>query len=257
MKSILRAFCLFFLIISCQEMFANPFSFDFNLIGGRPALRNEYPEIIYIRSGNARCTATVVGESVILTAGHCVKDQGEIGPVEPSRMSELDVEFVVDQTVYTAKCRQAPLYRDQSERHQDHDMALCKTDKLMSVKPASVSTTGPEVGDMVVLTGYGCTSASGGGNDGVLRVGKAEVIQLPEGNDYTFHTRDSVAVCFGDSGGPSLLNTVKHQVIGVNSKGDIRNLSLLTALFTPASIRFMQNFSRNHQVDICGVTKKC
>lgn len=249
MKRILSFILLLFAFpLMASELFPS-------LIGGRPAHKGEYPEIIYIRSGNSRCSASVIGQSVILTAAHCVKDEGEIGPVPSPAPESQDVEFVLDQIVYKAKCNQAPLYRDHKE---DHDFALCKTDKTMSVKPAAISKIGPKIGDMVVLTGYGCVKPGGtGGNDGILRVGKAEVTKLPKGTDHWFYTMFEVAVCYGDSGGPSLLDTGNHLIIGVNSRGNIEDLSLMTALFTPESQKFLSDFAKAKKVDICGVTKKC
>lgn len=220
-----------------------------SLIGGRPANRGEYPEIVYIRSGNARCSATIVGPEVILTAGHCVADQGSIGPV-----AEI-VDFVIDQTAYTAKCRQAPLYRDNIE---DHDVALCKVDKSMDVVPAKISSEGPKIGQEVILTGYGCVKeGGGGGNDGILRVGKSRVTQLPQGSNHWFYTRSATALCYGDSGGPSLLVSDKHLLIGVNSRGNIKDLSLLTALYTAESMEFLNAFAEEENVEICGITSAC
>lgn len=219
------------------------------LIGGKPVERGAYPEIVYIRSGDARCSATIIGPQVILTAGHCVADQGSIGPA-----AEV-VDFVIDKVSYSAQCQQAPLYRDQIE---DHDMALCKVDKELSVKPASISKIGPKIGDKIILTGYGCIQpGGGGGNDGTLRMGLSTVSKLPVGKDHWFYTQDDSALCFGDSGGPSLLKSEEHLLIGVNSRGNIKDLSLLTALWTPESIAFFQDFARDSEVSICGVTDDC
>lgn len=246
---------VFSLIFAMLLSFGPVSAYDPMLIGGRPALKGEFPEIVYIRSGNARCSASVIsprGETgVILTAGHCVADQGEIGPV-----SEL-VDFVVGQTVYRAKCRQAPLYRAQT---QDHDMALCKVDKALDVVPASISGVGPMLGVQVTLTGYGCINPGGGaGNDGILRVGKAKVVQLPAGNDHWFYTKDRSALCFGDSGGPALLRVAKgrHTLIGVNSRGNIQDTSLMTALFTTESKKFFEEFIVEQEVKICGINQNC
>lgn len=226
-------------------------AFEPELIGGRPAKTGEFPEIVYIRSGGARCSASIIGPRVILTAGHCVKENGSIGPVE---FDEI-VDFVVDQIVYTAQCKQAPLYRDSIE---DHDMALCKVDKPLKVKPASISKEGPKLGQEVILTGYGCVKEGGvGGNDGILRIGKAKVIRLPQDKNFWFYTKDISALCFGDSGGPSMLDEKSHLVIGVNSRGNIKDLSLMTALFTEESVGFMKSFAEEQEVEICGVTTSC
>lgn len=249
----MRVASLFLLVLFHVNLYAG--SFDPMLIGGRPALRGEFPEIVYISSGAARCSAVVVSDRVIITAAHCVRDQGEIGPV-----SEKEIHFVREQTVYTAVCSQAPLYRD---RIENHDMALCKVDKSLPIKPAKVSRLSPKISSMVLLTGYGCTKggsdgSSSGGNDGILRVGEATVTKLPKDKNHWFYTEDTRALCFGDSGGPAMMSEKeKHSVIGVNSMGDIQKKSLLTALFTSQSIEFMESFARDQNVEICGITREC
>lgn len=231
--------------------FAEARTFDFNLIGGRPATKGEYPETVYISSGNARCSASVIGPRVIMTAGHCVADDGQIGPVAVSNT----VAFSIDKTSYTAKCKQAPMYRDHTE---DHDMALCKVDKAVSIKPGSISKKGPQLGEKVILSGYGCVKpGGGGGNDGILRIGKAKVIKLPEGKDHWFYVQDTAALCFGDSGGPSFLDSKEHLIIGVNSRGNIKDLSLLTAVYTQESLDFFEEFAKDQEVEICGITTDC
>lgn len=226
---------------------------EHELIGGRPVELGAYPEIVYIQSGDGQsrwhCTATLIGPQVILTAGHCVANEGSIQPVV------VVVRFPIGKIEYSAKCQQAPLYRSQQE---DHDMALCKVDKELPIKPASISKVGPKIGDKVILTGYGCIQpGGGGGNDGTLRMGLSTVSKLPVDKDHWFYTQDDSALCFGDSGGPSLLNSDDHLLIGVNSRGNIKDLSLLTALWTPESIAFFQDFARDSEVSICGVTDDC
>lgn len=230
-----------FLLSNC--LFASP---NDELIGGRPAEKGEYPEVVYIQvstdEGKGACSATIVGPQVLLTAGHCTKAIGG------------EISFQLDGVTHFAKCQQAPLYRNKTE---DHDMALCKLDKAVSVKPAKISKVGPSAGDEVTLTGYGCTQPGGGqGNDGILRVGNSTVFQLPNGNDNWFYTFDSGAICYGDSGGPSfLLGT--HEQIGVNSRGNIRDLSLLTALWIEKSQKFFVEFAEAEKVEICGINTDC
>lgn len=243
-----RLFATMFLSFSSLLLAVDP-----DLIGGRPIAKGEFPEIVYIRSGLSRCTATIVSDQVIITAAHCVKDEGIIQPVLAQ-----DVDFVIEQIIYKAMCNQAPLYRDKLE---DHDLALCITDKKMNIKPASVLVKKPLIGQKVLLAGYGCVDSNiHKGKDGILRVGQSTVTRLPSGKKHWFSTEQDAALCFGDSGGPVMYSAYgknRHSMIGVNSMGNINDLSLFTALFTDASVKFMSDFARDNEVDICGMTKKC
>lgn len=231
------------------------FANSLELIGGREAEEGEHSEMLYIRSGHAYCSATLIGPRVLLTAAHCVPDEGDIVN------TGFDyVDFVVDKQIYHAKCRQTPKYRT---KKGDHDFALCKTDKALDIAPAKIAKKGPALDDIVMLAGFGCTDSSGnGGNDGKLRIGEAKVTQLPSGTDYWFYTEDNSviedesAICYGDSGGSSMLGDGEtKEVIGVNSRGDIKKLSLMTAVYTRESRDFMKQFAKEYKVEICGITK--
>jgi len=242
----MNLFCLFLLTICWFPL--NSQAQD--LIGGSIAAPGDFPEILYISAGRSRCTATAIGPRTILTAAHCVEDGGTIQPVS----------FSYNQTVFRASCSQSELYRDKVE---DHDIALCKTDRELSYFASVDTSQGPYLGDSITLAGFGCTKPGGsGGNDGLLRWGSAPVIKLPYGTDNWFHTQGESALCFGDSGGPafrSIKNPKKdpHFVAGVNSRGNIKDLSLLTALWIGKSISFMLQFEQKNQVEICGISRSC
>ena len=222
------------------------------LIGGKPVKKGDYPEVVRIKSCRekgmcASCTATVIGPRALLTAGHCLYSK------------EKKISFQFEQNIYNAQCENHPLY----PHTEDMDMALCKIDKKVEVKYAHIDKKPVVVGEKVVLIGYGCLrdETPRGGNDGILRVGESKVIQLPQADPVNnwYYTRSNTALCFGDSGGPSFKRIKKpksevHMVAGINSRGNIKDLSLLTAIYLDKGIKFLEDYSEQNKLVICGIT---
>lgn len=248
---------LFCIALTSMSAKASPLDSIRSLIGGKITPKEAYPEVVYISDGGGRCSATIVGPQVILTAAHCVNDSGEIRPAgfRPLMVNVEDQEF-------DALCKQAPLYRDNI---QDHDMALCKIDRVLPGPYATISSVGPELGEEVIVMGYGCIGVDSagrarGGNDGLLRAGVAPVTDLPSTGYHWYETVGRSALCFGDSGGPSFLKFepgAPHMIVGVNSRGDMHSSSLMTALWTTASRKFFRSFTKETRTKICGVNKSC
>jgi secreted trypsin-like serine protease len=227
--------------------------FDSNLINGRAVKKGEYPEVVQVYSGRSFCSAALVGERAMLTAGHCVED-GQWLRIYTSEIKGAEgVEGI---------CRQHPKYK---ARGFDYDLALCKLDREVHTKFAIIHNKGPKIKDDVILIGYGCIRKDPprGGNDGVLRVGKAPVYKLPQsdGSDW-YYTRSSTTLCFGDSGGPSYkmhsdAERTFHYLMGVNSRGDIVERSLLAPVYVPKAREWMLQWVKENRVKVCGLNKKC
>lgn len=253
MKSFAKVLALFAITFFADIAYSQ---FKPLLIGGRPVQPGEYPEVIRISSGNSYCTATVVGPRVILTAAHCTSANGQIVPVSEKPNAHV---FVVAQNEYKATCTISSLYSV-----GDHDMALCVTDREVPMKYASLSKEPVKLKDVISLIGYGCVNPGSGtgGNDGILRVGEAPVTRENIPGRYDFETKGSAALCYGDSGGPAFeqvkdAKNEHHYIVGVNSRANIRDLSLLTAVFHPQSVKFAEDFERKHAVLICGISAVC
>lgn len=208
------------------------------LIRGRAASPSDFPASVWTRS----CTATVVGPQAVFIAAHCV--------------SGGRIQFAAGPNHYTATCRVSREYRGNSTA----DYALCETDRVVTGIPYEHVNMDPnllKVGDEILLTGYGCVRAGGGGgNDGTYRIGESRIAALPRGSNNDIVTRTGAALCFGDSGGPAFWidkATGDRRVISTNSRGDISRESYLSATHTEEGRRFFAAWSQLTGKKICGV----
>lgn len=216
------------------------------LIRGAPIGRGVFPEALYIRNEKGeQCSATVVGKSTLLTAAHCVDESKVIHVIAHDWMR------------FYASCEPHELWEG-----YDFDIALCKTEHYLPVHPASIRLVYPRRGQKVLLSGFGCTNSDRtGGNDGVFSVGTTIITETPSLDSFV-HTFKDAAVCAGDSGGAAYWHmddptAEEHYILGVNSRGDMKERSLLTAVFTLPIIRWMKDWSKRHHTRICGVNRTC
>lgn len=209
------------------------------LIGGKIVDKAKYPGIVRISSGGGGCTAALVGPNALLTAAHCVGNGGR-------------VSFKHAGLSYTSEgCAHHPGYKE----NHTQDFALCK---IKDVKSPWVSVNADhnlvKVGDLIVLSGYGCTDkGGGGGNDGYLRMGEAKVKRVPSGSNFDIVATGAAALCFGDSGGPAFKGSV---LVGVNSRGNIEDTSYVSAVHM-ADQDYMLSWANANATAICGVNKDC
>lgn len=213
------------------------------LINGKPVEPGTFKDVVRIQTGSAGCSATVVGPKVVVTAAHC----GGEGATS---------QFKLNGKTYSGKIDRSAIYP-----RQDHDVAVIITTQEIPEnevgKYAIVKGT-VQVGTEVTLLGYGCTRpGGGGGNDGVLRIGQTKVTGF-SGYDFVSSSPGGAALCFGDSGGPAFIfEGDKHYLVGVNSKGNIRNTNYNAYLASSTSKDFFTEMAKKHSVEICGINRDC
>lgn len=232
---------LFFFLVCLTACGKTPAPIDPLLIGGLPADPKDWPASVYAASGNSRCSATVVGEKVLLIASHCVSNGGKS-------------TFSIGANQYSSTCTHHPEYRNNSTA----DWAMCAVDrKVEGIKYENLNTDAGRVklGIDLTLTGYGCTKPNGGGgNDGIYRFGVAPIVDLPNGTDYDITTRGKAALCYGDSGGPAfVVQGTQRWVVGVNSRGNISTTSYLPAVHVQAAQDWFKSWASAKGVKICGI----
>lgn len=224
-----------------EEASQLPFEPTPTLINGEIVDPNDarWQPVVSVRSaGGSGCTATVVGPKVIITAAHCGAN-GERG------------SFTYKQTRYNFKYERSPIYPK-----KDHDLSLGYLDRTFEGPLRDVILLRPNVGDDVTLLGYGCTQiGGGGGSDGKLRIGDSKVIGYSN-YDVISQKSGGAALCYGDSGGPSLIDKDSNpKVWGINSKGNIKDKNYNTHLGSPESKSFFIDFTNKHAAMICGFNK--
>lgn len=212
------------------------------LIGGTPVDPADFPAVLYTSQGGSLCTSTLIGPRTLLTASHCVRDGGS-------------ASFTLAGRRYSSVCKHHPDY----DENETADWALCYVSaEVVGIhfETLSMNRAIPQVGDYLLLTGYGCTNSQGqGGNDGILRSGRAKVVQIPSAGDWDIVTKGDVALCFGDSGGPAFYEYPDGRVqVSVNSRGDIRETSYLSkTLANDVFSGWLRAWSQAHGTKVCGL----
>jgi hypothetical protein len=226
------------------------------LINAVVANPKEFPSIFYSFTSGGPCTSTLVGVRVLMTAAHCVSD-GEKVTIAKGKES------------FSGPCQQAKGY----STNPSADWALCALDgEPAGIIHETINSNNNLVkkGQVILLSGFGCITSDGsGGKDGVYRVGASTVAILPAGDNNDLQTLGGAALCYGDSGGPAFVVSpeaivdpgranvlAKRLLISVNSRGNLRDVSVLVSMSTPAAQSFIQDWTHGPGagLKICGLS---
>jgi secreted trypsin-like serine protease len=215
-------------------------AYEVRLINGTIVDKKDYPHIVLIKSNSGgRCTATIVGERAILTAAHCAG-------------TNATVSFTTKGKTYKAKITRSKYYNS-----RDHDLSIgVTTEAIEDVEPASIGGEAIK-NEKIRIFGYGCRRPGGSdGMDGNLRTGEATITGY---SNLDMVSRKGAALCYGDSGGPAFqeLEDGTMVLLGVNSKGNIRDTNYNTRTDLELSKDFFEQVADDNQIDICGVNVNC
>jgi hypothetical protein len=243
------------------------------ILGGTRANREDWPATLVFTSGSGeRCTATVIGDQVLITAAHCVAQT-------PSG------QVVWNNRNVRVQCTPHPEYDDRPRFAGDlpchqrvyaaeiaactADVALCRTTggvvfassvgRFERVKPAPPAVVEHK---KIALLGYGCIDANTRAS-GDLSTGPAEVLHSsvpgasrnPDKSFDEFIQTKGSGVCYGDSGGAGYTNSdpKSREIVGINSRGNLSNGSSLVNVKDARIAKFLTDYSSSCGALICGL----
>ncbi|MCX7361408.1 MAG: trypsin-like serine protease [Alphaproteobacteria bacterium] len=258
------------------------------LIGGQVADVSQWPAsfaatIVAVNGKKYLCTATLIGPRALLTAGHCVTEQGTVTIEHKGK-------------VYTAICTHHPKYDslwDQDVEDGKHpswgqrkngvsaDFSLCHLSESIDdilyetplINPNQLTTS-----SKLLMAGYGCKTANmqpsvdPATGKPIFQIGFATVASLPQGEYLYIVTGTGALICPGDSGGAAYLLTSSgldavggRRIVAVNSRvgtdtnKNVIGPSYLSSVATPSASDFIKKWSNDHGAAVCGYNQasKC
>ena len=243
------------------------------LINGAIVDKDHFKEVVAIKIGNTECTATIVGTRAIVTAAHC----GKTGDI---------AKFEYKGAQYEAELTRNPLWPG---KDIDVSIGITKAD-IVDAEPMNIGGEA-KAGGVITLLGFGCTAPGAGfapkpkpqqpspDQDGDpedddqaddedewlgatslaadLRMGTSKIVSFSS-FDMVSKEASGAALCFGDSGGPALAEVGgTYLLLGINSKGNIKDTNYNLRLDLPESQSFLKETATDKGVEICGINKTC
>lgn len=203
------------------------------------------------------CTGSLIGDGLVLTAGHCANVNHPEKMIIFSGVNFDDIIKQVKNKNYANLRRVIKVRRHENFDIKNNDPLVSKNDISLirfqgpaingfknAILGSSQQTASLKIGTLVTLAGYGLSEFKQDPSTGQALISKGSGIlrQVPNikvvsllstGEEITFDQSQGHGACHGDSGGPAYLKdpaTQKNYLIGVTSRGG-GNCNL-TAVYT-------------------------
>jgi trypsin len=192
------------------------------IVNGEPADQGEYPAQGYLEisfgSSALACGGTLVDTRHILTAAHCVENQGTFAQPQDVKvgLGEVDLNNIGPEDIYGVT--KVEPHENYNPVTFQNDIAMLTLDRPASFTPMRVvdsnETSLWEPGDTATVIGWGQTFSGGPGSDTLLEA------DLPMRSDQDCASawgsafdqqtmvcagNSDISACFGDSGGSLLV----------------------------------------------------
>ena len=203
------------------------------IVGGTPAPYSNWPWIanltVHTSEGDGRCGGTLIAPTWVVTAAHCVYDNGSITSNIDAKFGTADLSAAGD----VIRVTQAIVHPGYNPATNDNDVALLQLSRASTQPPIpNWGATVPAIGMPVVVAGWGTTSEGGNISDLLLQVTVPVVSNTDCHNVYTAQGAGPITnnmfcagaaaggldSCQGDSGGP-ILDQATGALVGVVSSG--------------------------------------
>jgi V8-like Glu-specific endopeptidase len=218
------------------------------ILKGTPDTEHSYVGILVTRIDGELtpvCSGFLVTQTAFVTAAHCIDDLGDL----PAYVS-FDQGFTDSSPLVHGTAIPNPDFTGSMEG-DTHDVALVALDSPVTgrghAELPALGTAASAKKDVARIVGYGATGFLRGGGKPVpdfQLVRTSDEIRIAKLDKGAFNLRTSSGICFGDSGGPTLLGDT-DVALAINSqiKNDrCKGGALAYRLDTAESLAFLEPY---------------